>query len=97
MARAQWYTAIAQLTSRMAHPHSGTWLHLKSILARLLMVHPHQTMWHLLPHLAVTKSGDNASKLDPASVIRRNRCLEILQVAKASLPQRPQGSAVRLR
>ena len=78
----QWYTAIAQLTSRLTHPHGETWSLLYTVLVRVVRAHPFQAIWHMLPHLSLARFGPNeAVPLDSSGIRRRERCTAILDTA----------------
>jgi hypothetical protein len=80
---AQWYTALSQLTSRLTHGHVATAEAVVGVLVRVLCAHPHQTMWHLLPHGALDppQGAASAAASDGVSHLRRSRCRAILETA----------------
>lgn len=59
-------TAFSQLISRICHPQKEVYKTLKSIIIKLVLHYPQQTMWMLIP---VVKSSYS---------VRSKRCMEIL-------------------
>lgn len=49
------YTAFAQLISRISHPHPEVWKTLSNLLTKVVAQHPSQALWSLL---AVIRSAD---------------------------------------
>ncbi|KAK0416987.1 hypothetical protein QR680_012784 [Steinernema hermaphroditum] len=67
------YTAFAQLISRITHPNESVFDVLKDILSTLIADYPHQCLWK---SISVYRSSDRTSKG------RFERCSNIYEVAK---------------
>uniref|UniRef100_A0A915C076 Serine/threonine-protein kinase ATR n=2 Tax=Parascaris univalens TaxID=6257 RepID=A0A915C076_PARUN len=67
------YTAFAQLISRITHPNEEVFNTLKNILAELLMEYPHQCLWQ---SIAVYRSDQKKQQL------RFTRCRTVYDIAK---------------
>lgn len=67
------YTAFAQLISRISHPNEEVFLTLKNILAELIVEYPHQCLWQ---SIAVYRS--DLSKQQQ----RYDRCRMVFELAK---------------
>ncbi|KHN81046.1 Serine/threonine-protein kinase ATR [Toxocara canis] len=67
------YTAFAQLISRIIHPNEDVFDTLKNILAELLVEYPHQCLWQ---SIAVYRSDQKKQEL------RFSRCRTVYEIAK---------------
>ncbi|XP_071056684.1 serine/threonine-protein kinase ATR [Onthophagus taurus] len=65
-------TAFSQLISRICHPQREVYIELKSIIIKLILQYPQQTLWMMMPSI---KSSDAA---------RSKRCAEILGDSRLS-------------
>lgn len=80
------YTSLAQMLTRISHPHLKTYEQLANMITRIVSVHPQQALWSLL---AVVKSTNQGRVLRGMSIIKK--------VKEQNTKIRHEGASVELR